>query len=163
MRISPLRSVVAVVGGVLLLGFMDSTLERTLVGAIAQGSASTEAAYLAIRNRPVVLAITLATHALASTLAGYVIAKIAAAYEVRHAVAAAVLLSVGYASTFMTDNPMLPPVWVRVAMLIITTPALMAGAHVRAEARAIPGQQVGPGAPARERPEGAPVDTKEPR
>jgi hypothetical protein len=163
MRISPLRSVVAVAGGVLLLGFMDSTLERTLVSAIAQGSASTEAAYLAIRNRPAVLAITLATHALASTLAGYIIAKIAGVYEVRHAVAAAVLLSAGYASTLMTVNAMLPPVWVRAAMLIITTPALVAGAHVRAEARAIQAEPAAPAAPAPEGGEGASVDTRERR
>ena len=36
-----------------------------------------EAAYLAIRNRPGVLAMIVATHALASLLTGYVLAKLA--------------------------------------------------------------------------------------
>jgi hypothetical protein len=151
MRINPIRSVVAVIGGVLLLNFMGSTLERTLVSVIAQGAPATEAAYLAVRNRPAVLGVTLVTHALASTLAGYIVAKISGAYEVRHAVAVAVLLSAGYASTLMADAPLLPPVWVRVAMLIITTPALIAGAYVRAEARAIQAEPAGTVRPTEER------------
>jgi hypothetical protein len=161
MHVNPIRSVVAVGGGVLVLGFMDSTLERTLVSVIAQGGASTETAYLAVRDRPLVLAITLSTHALSSTLAGYIIAKIAGAYEVRHAATAAVLLAAGYASTFMTENPMLPPGWVRAAMLIITPPALIAGAHVRAEARAVQPDRAA--AVQEERRQDVQVDTKERR
>ncbi len=53
---SLLRSIIAVAGGVLLLLFMDATLERTLVGALAQGPPADQAAYLAIRNRTGVLA-----------------------------------------------------------------------------------------------------------
>jgi len=163
MGINPIRSAAAVVGGVLLLGFMDSTLERTLVGVIGQGTPATDAAYVAVRNRPMVLALTLATHALSSALAGYIIAKIAGAYEVRHALAAAVLLTAGYASTFVIDNAMLPPGWFRLAMLIVTPPVLAAGAHIRAEARAIQAEQAAAVPPEQGQPLGVPGDQKERR
>ena len=135
------RSAIAVVGGVLILNFMDATLERVLVSAVAQTAPIDQSAYLAVRNRPVVLTVTLVTHALASALAGYIIGKISGAHEVRHAIAAAVVLTAGYAATFFSDNAMLPPAWVRIAMLIVTPPALVAGAHIHAEARAVRAEQ----------------------
>jgi hypothetical protein len=131
------RSTAAVLVGAILLRFVDQTLERVLVSAIAAAPPIDEASYLAVRNRPMVLAITLITHALAATLAGYILAKIAGAWEVRHATAAAAVLAVAYVFAFMSDNVLLPPVWVRVAMLIVTPPALIAGASIRAQARSI--------------------------
>jgi hypothetical protein len=131
------RSAAAVLIGAVILGFIDQTLERVLVSALAATPPTDEASYLAVRNRPVVLAITLITHALAATLAGYILAKIAGLYEVRHAIAAAALLAVLYVFAFMSENVMLPPVWVRLAMLIVTPPALIAGASIRAQARSI--------------------------
>ncbi len=163
MRVNPLRSAVAVVGGVLLLNFMDATLERALVSAIAQSAAADQAAYLAVRNRPLVLTVTLVTHALASALAGYIIGRIATVYEVRHAIAAAVVLTAGYAATFFTDNAMLPPGWVRAAMIVVTPLALVGGAHIRAEARAIRDEQAGTDRIEKERRQGVPGDSEERR
>ena len=134
---NPLRSAIAVVAGVMLLAFLDRTLEQTLVRAIAETPPTDVESYLAIRNRPLVLGVTLVAHALAATLAGYILAKIAGAHEVRHAMAAAVAVTVTYAIGFASGNLMLPPVWVRVVLLIVTPPALIAGAAVRADARAI--------------------------
>jgi hypothetical protein len=131
------RSAAAVLAGVILLGFIDQTLERVLVSALADAPPGDEAAYLAVRNRPAVLVTTLVTHAFAATLAGYILAKIAGAHEVGHAMAAAAVLMVVYASAFTNPNVLLPPVWVRVAMLIVTPPALVAGASIRAQARSI--------------------------
>jgi hypothetical protein len=163
MSINPLRSAVAVVGGVLLLNFMDATLERTLVSAIAQSAAADQAAYLAVRNRPLVLTVTVVTHALASALVGYIIGRIASVYEVRHAIAAAVVLIAGYAATFFSDNAMLPPGWVRAAMIVVTPLALVGGAHIRAEARAIRDEQAGTGRPDKqERRQDVPGDKERP-
>lgn len=133
---NPLRSVVAVLAGMMLLNFMDLTLERILVSAVADVVPTDTASYVAIRNRPLILTATLVSHTLATTLVGYVVAKIAGAHEMRHAVAAAVALTAGFALAFAGDNPMLPPVWVRAVMLIVTPAALLAGASVRAQARA---------------------------
>ena len=134
---SPVRSVIAILGGPLLLGFIDSTLSTTLINAIGQGMPADEAAYLAIRNRPAVLAGLIATHGLACALVGYLLAKIAGAYELRHALAAAAVLTVVYTFGVLADDPRLPPLWMRLIVLIITPPALVAGATVSAQARAL--------------------------
>ena len=131
------RSVAVVLVALLLIGFIDQTLERTLVTALAQGAISDEASYLAIRNRPMVLMMTLVTHALASVLTGYILAKLAGTNEVQHAIAAAVIATIAYAFAFVTPNLMLPPFWVRAAVLLITPPALIAGAYIRGQARII--------------------------
>ena len=134
---NPLRSAVAVIAGAILILFMHGTLEQTLVRAIADGPVTNEAGFVAVRNRPAVLALSLVTLGLASTLAGYIVAKIAGAREVRHAIGAAIVMTGIYVFAFFGDNVMLPPVWVRVAMLVVTPPALIAGASIRAQARAI--------------------------
>jgi hypothetical protein len=131
------RSVGVVLVALLLIGFIDQTLERTVVNAIGQGAVKDEASYVAVRNRPVVLALTVITHGLASLLTGYVLGKLAGANEVQHAIAAAVLATIAYAFAFVTPNVMLPPVWVRIVVLLITPPALVAGAYVRGQARLI--------------------------
>ena len=132
------RSIAVVVAGLLLLGFIDQTLERTLVMVLAQGvEIKDEAAYLAIRNRPMVLAITLVTHGFASLLTGYVLAKLAGRSEVQHAAATAGLFTVAMIGASASPNVMLPPIWVRMVMLLITPPALIAGAYVRGQARII--------------------------
>lgn len=131
------RTVGAILLGLLIVGFIDQTLEKTTVVALADAPPTTEAAYVAVRNRPVVLIITLITHALSAMLAGYLLGRVAGSFEVRHAAATAVLATIAYIVAFMTPNVMLPPVWVRVVMLLITPPALLAGAKVRADARAI--------------------------
>lgn len=137
MGFHPVRSVAAVLGGAFLLLFMDSTLERTLVGVVSQSMPANEAAYLAIRNTLLVLVVSLVTHTLASLLCGYIVGRIAGMHEVNHGIAAGALLAIGYASSFLSDNPMMPPAWVRIAMVLLTPPAIVAGAHVRAEARAL--------------------------
>src|SRR4029079_17657660 len=96
-----------------------------------------EAAYLAVRNRPIVLAVTLVTHGLASLLTGYVLAKLAGTGEVRHAAATAGLFTIAMIGAAAAPNVMLPPIWVRMVMLLITPPALIAGAYVRGQARMI--------------------------
>ena len=131
------RGIAVVLAALLLLGFIDQTLERTLVMTLAQAPIQDEASYLAIRNRPLVLGISLATHALASLLTGYVLAKLAGSHEVQHALVTAALATLLVASASLTPNVMLPPVWVRIAMIFITPPALIAGAYVRGQARTI--------------------------
>ena len=132
-----LRSVLVVLGGLLLLGFIDQTLEQTLVMALADGPVRDEASYLAVRNSPQVLAVLLATHAVAALLTGYVLAKLAGSHEVQHAAATAALVTLLLVAASMAPNVLVPPVWVRVAMGVITPPALMAGAYIRGQARII--------------------------
>ena len=104
---SPLRSLGAIIGGILLLRVMDLMLP------------------------------SLITHTIASVMAGYVIGRIARAQEMRHAVAAAVVLSAAYLMAVLSDNPALPPMETRIAVLVVTGPALIAGAWIRGRARAL--------------------------
>ena len=131
------RSVVVVLAAMLLLGFIDQTLEQTLVMAMADAPIKDEASYVAVRNRPPVLAFLLATHAVAALLTGYVLAKLAGSHEVQHAAATAALVTLLLVAASTAPNVLVPPVWVRVAMAVITPPALIAGAYIRGQARMI--------------------------
>ena len=145
---NPVRSAAAIVGAPLLLGFIDATLSSTLVNALGQGAPADEAAFLAIRNRTPVLVAMVVMHALASALVGYIGARIAGAHEVRHALAAAALLTFVYASSVMADDQRLPPMWVRLAVLVVTPPAIVGGASIRAQVRALQPEEAGPARPA---------------
>lgn len=135
--ISVARSIVVVLAATLLLGFIDQTLEQTLIMALADTPVRDEASYVAVRNRPQVLAVLLATHAVAALLTGYVLAKLAGSHEVQHAAATAALVTLLLVAASMAPNVLVPPVWVRVAMGVITPPALIAGAYIRGQARVI--------------------------
>jgi hypothetical protein len=135
--VSITRSIVVVLAAMLLLGFVDQTLEQTLVMALADSPVKDEAAYVAVRNRPTVLAVLLATHGVAALLTGYVLAKLAGSHEVQHAAATAALVTLLLVAASLAPNVLVPPVWVRVAMGVITPPALIAGAYIRGQARII--------------------------
>ena len=139
--VSIARSVAVVLVAWLLIAFIDQTLELVLVNAVGQGSVKDEASFLVVRNRPVVLTMTVMTHALASLLSGYLLGKLAGANEVQHAIATAVFATIASAFAFVAPNVMLPPVWVRIAKLAITPPALIAGAYVRGQARLVRAEQ----------------------
>jgi len=104
---NPVRSVAAIFGGILLLAVLDRMLP------------------------------SLITHVIASFLAGFLIARIAGTQELRHAAAAAAILTAGYLVMVLSDNPDLPPTSTRIAVLVVTGPAILAGAWIRASARAI--------------------------
>lgn len=132
------RSAAVIVLGLLLLAFIDQTLEKTLVQVLAQGAEIKDAAgYLAIRNRPMVLVFTVISHGFAALLTGYVLGKLAGTREVQHAAGTAGLFTVAMIGASAAPNVMLPPTWARLAMLLITPPALIAGAYVRGQARMI--------------------------
>jgi hypothetical protein len=135
--VSVTRSVVVVLAAMLLLGFIDQTLEQTLVMALANAPVKDEASYIAVRNRPQVLAALVATHAIAALLTGYVLAKLAGSHEVQHAAATAALVTLLLVAASMAPNVLVPPLWVRVAMGVVTPPALIAGAYIRGQARVI--------------------------
>lgn len=134
------RSIVVVLAAMLLLGFIDQTLEQTLVMAMADAPITDEASYVAVRNRSPVLAFLLATHTVAALLTGYVLAKLAGSHEVQHAAAAAALVTLLLVAASTAPNVLVPPVWVRVAMAVITPPALIAGAYIRGQARLVRGE-----------------------
>jgi hypothetical protein len=134
--LNPMRSLVAVLGGLLMLFVLTQVLELVLVRTAAAGPLENMEQYLAVRGRTVVLAGLLASQAVASLLAGYMTAKVAGSAELTHAGIAAALQTALFAWGFTVgENASLSPVWVRVATVVITAPAMLAGASVRAKAR----------------------------
>lgn len=87
--------------------------------------------------------VLLIAHPLSAVLAGYLIAKIARQQEVRHAIAAAAIQTGVYAYVFLFGDAGPLPVWMQVVMLVVTAPALMFGAHTRAQAREIQSVETG--------------------
>jgi hypothetical protein len=132
---NPVRSILAVLGGVALVNIVTQLLEAMLIAAAAGGPVTDPAALFAVRNRPAVLGAKLASDALVALLAGYMTAKIAGHRELLHAGAAAVVVTAALARGFtIGEGAALTPVWMRVALVAVTGPAMIAGASIRARA-----------------------------
>ena len=134
---NPLRSVVAVLGGIAVVSLVVEPLEFTLVNAVADAPIEDAAGYFAVRNLPGILAAKLVYNSLAAMLGGYMAAKIARRAEIAHGAAAAVLQTAALiwgmtASEFADQTPM----WMWVALVVLTGPAMVAGATIRARAGA---------------------------
>jgi hypothetical protein len=95
------------------------------------------AAYFAVRNRPVILAAKLLYNTLAAILAGYMTAKIAGLRELLHAAVVAIVQTMALVWGFTAgEYASFTPVWMRVALVLTTGPAMMLGASIRARATA---------------------------
>jgi hypothetical protein len=125
----------AVLAGVALVNILTQLLEAMLIAAVAGGPVADTAALLQVRNRPPVLAATLLSDALIALLAGYTTARIAGHHELWHAgVAALVVTAALVLGLTVGQGAELTPRWMRVALVALTGPAMLAGASVRARA-----------------------------
>jgi len=132
---SPIRSVVAVLGGILLISVVVEVLEFTLVSARAGGAITDLEGYFAVRNQSVMLAAKLVYNSLAAVLGGYMIAKVAGSREMLHGAIGALVQTVALVWGFTAgEYAAFTPVWMRVALVALTGPAMLAGAGVRARA-----------------------------
>ncbi|MBI4266283.1 MAG: hypothetical protein HY657_18065 [Acidobacteria bacterium] len=129
------RSLIAVIGGVALVSLVVEPLEFTLVNAVADASIEDMAGYFAVRNRPGILAAKLVYNSLAAVLGGYMAAKIAGTREMAHASAAALLQTAALIWGFtLSEYAPFTPAWTRVALVVLTGPAMLAGGMIRAKA-----------------------------
>ena len=132
------RSLIAVLAGVGLVSIIVEVLEFMLVNAYAGARIANMDTYMAIRNEPVLMAAKLGYNTLASLLGGDVTARIAAGEELPHGLLAAAVKSAALIWGFTMDEfAALTPVWMRVALLATTGPAMIAGAWVRARAASL--------------------------
>lgn len=129
---NPMRTAIAALGGFLLLFVLGQALELALVNAMAGEPLPNTEAYLAVRNRTGVFAGVLASNVVAALLAGYVTAKVAGAAELSHAGLAAALFTWAINTG---ESAAITPVWMRLAMVALTAPAMLVGASIRAKAR----------------------------
>lgn len=132
---NPLRSIIAVLGGIGLVSIVVETLEFTLVNAVAGGTILDMAGYFAVRNRPVILGAKLVYNTLAAVLGGYMTAKVAGTREMAHAGVAALVQTAALIWGFTAgEYAAFTPAWMRIALVLLTGPAMLAGASIRARA-----------------------------
>ena len=135
---NPLRTAGAVVGGVALISLLVEPLEFTLVNAIADQPIQDMAGYFAVRNRPGMLAAKLVYNTLAAILGGYITARIAQTEELKHGALAAAVQTTALIWGFTAgEYASAMPVWMRIAIVLVMGPAMMAGAWIRAQASAM--------------------------
>ena len=138
MRLNPIRSLGAVLGGLGVISLVVEALEFTLVTAASGGRVTDMAQYFAIRNQTGILAAKLVYNTVAAILGGYVTARVAMADEMRHAAAAAAAQTVALIWGFTAGEfASYTPIWMRIALVILMGPAMMVGAAVRARASSV--------------------------
>ncbi len=122
-------------GGIGLVSIVVETLEFTLVNAVAGGTILDMAGYFAVRNRPVILGAKLVYNTLAAVLGGYMTAKVAGTREMAHAGVAALVQTAALIWGFTAgEYAAFTPAWMRIALVLLTGPAMLAGASIRARA-----------------------------
>jgi len=132
---NPLRSIIAVLGGIALVSLIVEPLEFSLVNAISDEPITDMAGYFAVRNQPGILAAKVVYNTLAAVLGGYMTAKLAGTEEMRHAGVAALAQTAAFLWGFTAgEYASYTPVWMRVTLVLVTGPAMMAGAAIRANA-----------------------------
>lgn len=132
---SPIRSLLAVLGGIALVSLLVEPLEFTLVGAVAGGAVTDIDAYFAVRNRPWMLAAKLVYNTAAALLGGYMVAKIAGHAEMAHTgLAAAVQTAALIWGATASEYAPYTPAWMWVMLILLTGPAMLAGGAIRARA-----------------------------
>ena len=135
---NPVRSVLAVFGGLGVILFTTQALETVLVRASAGDALQDLEGFLVAANQPGMLAAKLVYSGLMGVLGGYLVAKVAATAPMAHAVFAAGLLAAANISGYMTDElATFTPVAVRAALVVVMSGALLVGATVRAKAGAL--------------------------
>ena len=130
-----IRAAAAVIAGIAISYIMAQQLEGVLVRMSAGRNLYTAGDYFAVRNTAGILAARLILTLVTAVFGGYVVARIARTDPVRYASIAAAALTVMLVLDFTTGEfAWGTPAWMRVALVVITGPALVAGAAIRAEA-----------------------------
>ena len=135
------KSVIAVLGGMVLMFFLSEILEPPMVAWLASRRPTSMDEYLVLRNEQHVLIGRLVLAGVTGLLVGYVVAKIAGRYELQHAAASAALQSFMLLRSFAADPPdaAAAPA-MRAGFVAVTAAAMLAGAAVRARAARISAQ-----------------------
>jgi hypothetical protein len=134
--VNPLRSLLAILSGLAFISIVVELLEFTLVNAVAGQPLTDPEAYFAVRNQPRILAGKLVYNSLAALLGGYAVAKVAGHAEIAHGGFAAAVQTASLAwGALASDFSRFTPGWMWAALIVLTAPAMMAGAAIRARAR----------------------------
>lgn len=130
-----LKSVIALLGGMILVFFLVELLEPPTVALLATERPADMDAYLAARNEAGVLPGRIAVYTAVGILAGYIVAKIAGQYEMVHAGAAFALQAFMMLRAFAAEPPAIAlPAGARTWLVLFTGLGMLTGAAVRSRA-----------------------------
>ena len=130
-----IRSIIAVLGGIGLLSIVVEVLEFTLVTAVAGGPPTDLPAYFAVRNQPAILAAKVGYNSVGAVLGGYLTARVARGQEMAHGWVAAIVQTAALIYGFtIGEFAAFTPIWMRIALVLLTGPAMLLGASIRARA-----------------------------
>jgi hypothetical protein len=133
-----IRGLVAVIGALAVTRLLVQPLEVTLVNALAQQPLNTAGDFAAVLNSPLMMAARLFYTGVAAILGGYVAARIAAHDPMRYTMVAAafqaIVLIWGFAAGFALPTP----IWMRLALVVVSTTGILAGGAVRSAVAALP-------------------------
>jgi hypothetical protein len=132
-----LRSVIAVIAGLLLISLIVEPLEFALV-ALVHGEPTTDPEiYSSVRNRPLFLAAKLVYNTLAAVAGGFVAARLAPRAPIHHAIALVIVQTAAFAYAIATPEMRRTtpdPIWV--CLFVLTAIGIMGGAHLQRRMRA---------------------------
>ena len=129
------RSLIGILGGIVIISFLTQLLEVPLVNVFAPEPITDMNGYLAARNQPSMHVAMVGIAGITGLLAGYLVAKIAGQYEMQHAACAALVQTALLVRGFAAESAAAAlPAWVKVALVVMTVSAMLLGASVRARA-----------------------------
>ncbi len=137
-----IRTIAAVIAGVLLAYGLPWVLERVLVESAAGRNLSGAGDYYAIRNTAGIIAARLGMAVFVSVLAGHMAARIAKDDAVRTVAISAAAISLILIWEFTGGEfAWGTPIWMRIALVAVTGPAMVLGAYARAMAEELRTQE----------------------
>jgi hypothetical protein len=133
-----LRGVVAAIGGLAVARLLVQPLEITLVNAVAQQPLQTVADFAAVLNSPAMMAARLFYTGVAAILGGYVAARIATRDPMRYTAVAAAFQAIVLIWGFASGYALPTPVWMRIALVVVSALGILGGGAVRSAVAALP-------------------------
>lgn len=128
------RSVIAVLGAIVIIFFLTGLLEGPAIGVLAARRPATMEELVAARAEPAVVLARLGIAGVVSLLAGYLTGKIAGRREVTHALVAAAIQSFILVRDFAAQSGGAVPITTQLVFVFVTVGAMILGATVRARA-----------------------------
>jgi hypothetical protein len=133
--VNPLRSIGGVLGGLGVISLMIQALEFSLVMAISGGKVADMRAVLSPCQPTRYACRQAGVLPDRGLLGGYVTARVAMKHEIHHVAVAAAAQTVALIWGFTRGEfASYTPIVIRVALIVLTGPAMMVGAAVRARA-----------------------------
>ena len=127
------RTLIAIIVGLLLISVLVEGLEFGLVSAIRGGPTTEPEAYYAVRNRIWFLGLKLVYNTAAAVAGGFVVALIAGYAQLRHGVALAVIQTLAFAwALTQPDVSRWTPGWMWAGLILLSLGGILFGARIQA-------------------------------